>query len=280
MLKKMSSIMKGRWKKGEGRRETEDGMTELLKIENLHVEIDSKEIIHGLNLSIKKGEIHALMGRNGSGKSTFSNTLMGHPAYKISKGKIYFDTKEINHLKPNERAKLGLFLAFQYPLSVPGVTVANFLRQANKALKGDAVSPRDFRKLLYEKMDDLEIDHSFATRYINEGFSGGEKKRMEILQMAMLEPKLAVLDEPDSGLDIDSLKLVAESINKFKKKNPEVSILLITHYQRILDYIKPDKVHVFVDGNIAESGGPELSLELEKKGYDWISAKEVAVERK
>ena len=252
-------------------------MADLLKIENLSVGIDDKEILHGINFAINKGEIHALMGRNGSGKSTLSNTLMGHPAYKISNGTILFNGKEINLLKPNERAKLGLFLAFQYPLSVPGVTVANFLRQANKALKGEAVSPRDFRKMLYEKMDDLEIDHSFATRYINDGFSGGEKKRMEILQMAMLEPKLAILDEPDSGLDIDSLKLVAESINKYKEKNPDVSILLITHYQRILDFIKPDKVHVFVDGNIVESGGPQLAQELEKKGYDWLSEKTTSV---
>ena len=251
-------------------------MTELLKINNLHVEIDGKEILHGLNLQINAGEIHAVMGRNGSGKSTFSNTLMGHPAYKVSSGEIEFNGTVINNLKPNERAKLGLFLGFQYPLSIPGVTVANFLRQANKALKGDSVSPRDFRKLLYEKMDDLEIDHAFATRYINDGFSGGEKKRMEILQMAMLEPKLAILDEPDSGLDIDSLKLVAQSINKYKEKNPSVSILLVTHYQRMLDYIKPDKVHVFVDGNIVESGGPELALELEKKGYDWLTEKEAS----
>ena len=249
-------------------------MSELLKIKKLNVEIDGKEILHGLNLEINAGEVHAIMGRNGSGKSTFSNTLMGHPAYKISNGEIGFNGTVINNLKPNERAKLGLFLGFQYPLSIPGVTVANFLRQANKALRGDSVSPRDFRKLLYEKMDDLEIDHAFATRYINDGFSGGEKKRMEILQMAMLEPKLAILDEPDSGLDIDSLKLVAESINKYKEKNPSVSVLLITHYQRMLDYIKPDKVHVFVDGNIVESGGPELALELEKKGYDWLVEKE------
>ena len=252
-------------------------MTELLKIENLHVEIDGKEILHGVDLKIKIGEVHALMGRNGSGKSTLSNTLMGHPAYKISKGQIIFNGSIINNLKPNERAKLGLFLGFQYPLSIPGVTVANFLRQANKALKGeskDKTSPRDFRKLLYEIMDELEIDHSFATRYINDGFSGGEKKRMEILQMALLEPKLAILDEPDSGLDIDSLKLVAESLNKYKNKKPETGILLITHYQRILDHVKPDKVHVFVDGKIVESGGPELALKLEEKGYDWLVEKE------
>ncbi len=246
-------------------------MAELLNIKDLHVEIEGKKILHGLNLKVNSGEVHAVMGRNGSGKSTFSNTLMGHPAYKITKGQFEFAGTVINNLKTNERAKLGLFLGFQYPLSIPGVTVANFLRQANKAIKGDSVSPKEFRKMLYEKMDDLEIDHAFATRYVNDGFSGGEKKRMEILQMAMLEPKLAILDEPDSGLDIDSLKLVAESINKFKKKNPDVSVLLITHYQRILDYIKPDKVHVFVDGNIVESGGPELALELEKKGYDWLT---------
>lgn len=251
-------------------------MPELLKIKNLQVEIDGKRILHGLNLQINTGEIHAVMGRNGSGKSTFSNTLMGHPAYKISSGEINFNETVINDLKPNERAKLGLFLGFQYPLSIPGVTVANFLRQAHKALKGDAISPRDFRKLLYEKMDNLEIDHAFATRYINDGFSGGEKKRMEILQMAMLEPKLAILDEPDSGLDIDSLKLVAQSINKYKEKNPQLGVLLITHYQRILDYLRPDKVHVFIDGNIVESGGYKLALELEKKGYDWLAEKEAA----
>src|SRR3989338_1592557 len=251
-------------------------MPELLKIKNLQAEIDGKKILHGLDLQINTGEIHAVMGRNGSGKSTFSNTLMGHPAYKISSGEINFNGTVINDLKPNERAKLGLFLGFQYPLSIPGVTVASFLRQAHKALKGDTASPRDFRKLLYEKMDDLEIEHAFATRYINDGFSGGEKKRMEILQMAMLEPKLAVLDEPDSGLDIDSLKLVAQSINKYKEKNPQLGVLLITHYQRILDYLRPDKVHVFIDGNIVESGGPELAVELEKKGYDWLAEKEAA----
>ena len=247
--------------------------TNILKIENLKVEIDGKEILQGLNLEINKSEVHAIMGRNGSGKSTFSNTLMGHPAYKLTSGQITFNGTVINNLKPNERAKLGLFLGFQYPLSIPGVTVANFLRQSVKAVKGDSISPKDFRKLLYEKMDDLEIDHAFATRYVNDGFSGGEKKRMEILQMSILEPKLAILDEPDSGLDIDSLKLVCESINKYKKKNPEVSLLLVTHYQRMLDYIKPDKVHVFVDGNIVESGGHELALELEKKGYDWVVQK-------
>ncbi len=252
-------------------------MSELLTIKDLHVEIDKKEILHGLNLSIKEGEIHVVMGRNGSGKSTFTNTLMGHPAYKILKGQINFKGVDINNLKSNERAKLGMFLGFQYPISIPGVTVVNFIRQAIKVLKGDNISPKDFRKRLYEKMDLLEIDYSFATRYINEGFSGGEKKRMEILQMSMLEPCFVILDEPDSGLDIDSLKLVAESINNFKKQFPKTSILLVTHYQRILDYIKPDKVHVFLDGNIADSGGPELALELEKRGYDWLEKAQVSV---
>lgn len=250
-------------------------MSIILKIENLHVEIDEKEILHGVNLEIGKGQIHAIMGRNGNGKSTFSNAVMGHPAYKISKGTITFNGQIINDLKTNERAKLGIFLGFQYPLSIPGVTVANFLRQAIKAIKGETVSPKDFRRLLYEKMDDLEIDHAFATRYVNEGFSGGEKKRMEILQMALLEPKLAILDEPDSGLDIDSLKLVTSSINKFKEKNPDMSLIIITHYQRILDHVKPEFVHVVSDGKVVESGGPELALELEKRGYDWLVKDEV-----
>lgn len=249
-------------------------MSNYLKVENLKIEIDKKEIIHGLNFEIKEGEVHALMGRNGSGKSSFSNAVMGHPAYKISNGKVIFNETVLNDLKSNERAKIGIFLSFQYPMSIPGVTVANFLRQSVKALKGEEVSPREFRKRLYEAMDALEIDHSFATRYINDGFSGGEKKRMEILQMNLLEPKLIILDEPDSGLDIDSLRIVAESINEYKKKNPSVSILLITHYQRMLDYIKPDFVHVLFEGKIIESGGSELALELEKKGYDWLIEKD------
>lgn len=251
-------------------------MNSLLKIENLHVAIDEKEILHGVNLEIEKGQIHAIMGRNGTGKSTFSNAIMGHPAYKITKGTMTFNGQIINDLKTNERATQGLFLGFQYPLSIPGVTVANFLRQAIKAIKGETVSPKDFRKLLYEKMDDLEIDHAFATRYVNEGFSGGEKKKMEILQMALLEPKLAILDEPDSGLDIDSLKLVTNSINKFKEKNPNMSLIMITHYQRILDHVKPQFVHVISGGKVVESGGPELALELEKKGYDWLTEKETS----
>lgn len=255
-------------------------MSAILKIDNLHVAIDGKEILHGINLEINSGEIHALMGRNGSGKSSFSNAVMGHPAYQISKGKILYNNEEINKLKPHERAKKGIFLSFQYPLSIPGVTVANFLRQATKALKGNEVSPKEFRKLLYEVMDMLEIDHGFATRYINDGFSGGEKKRMEILQLALLCPKLAILDEPDSGLDIDSLKLVADTINKFKINNPQVGILLITHYQRILDYVKPDKVHVLVDGKVVESGGPELALKLEQKGYDWLTERDEMEKRR
>ena len=252
----------------------------LFEIKNLSVEIDGKEILNGLNLCINSGEVHALMGRNGSGKSTFSNAVMGHPAYKVKSGKILLDGTELNNLPTNDRAKLGLFLGFQYPLSIPGVTVANFLRQAIKSLKSEAISPKDFRKILYEKMDILDIEHDFATRYINEGFSGGEKKRMEILQMALFEPRLAILDEPDSGLDIDSLKLVANSINAYKNSHPSVGILLITHYQRLLEYIKPDKVHVFVEGKIVESGGPELALKLEEKGYEWISEKDQVLEKK
>lgn len=245
-------------------------MTALLKIKDLGVEIEGKKIVHGINLEINSGEVHALMGRNGSGKSSFSNTVMGHPAYKIVSGEMIYSGENINTLKTDERAKKGIFLSFQYPLSIPGVTVANFLRQANKALKGSEASPREFRKLLYEAMDELEIDHGFATRYINDGFSGGEKKRMEVLQMALLKPKLAILDEPDSGLDIDSLKLVADAINKFKQSNPKIGILLITHYHRILEYVKPDKVHVIAEGKVVKSGGPELAREVEDKGYDWL----------
>lgn len=247
-------------------------MSAVLKIEDLHLSVDTKEILQGINLEIKKGEVHTLMGRNGTGKSSFSNGVMGHPGYKITKGKILFNGTEINNLRPDERAKLGIFLSFQYPMSIPGVTVASFLKQSIKSLRGDEVSPKDFRQLLYKQMDELDIDHAFAKRYINEGFSGGEKKRMEILQMSLLKPKFVILDEPDSGLDIDSLKLVSESINIYRKNNPEVSILLITHYQRILDYIKPDKVHVLAEGKIIESGGPELALALEAKGYDWLTA--------
>lgn len=241
----------------------------ILKIKDLKLSIQDKEILHGIDLDVNEGEVHALMGRNGSGKSSFSYALMGHPGYKITNGSIVFLDNEINNLKPDERAKLGIFLSFQYPMSVPGVTVANFLKQAIKSIKNKEIPLKDFRKLLYEKMDELDIDHAFATRYLNDGFSGGEKKRMEVLQMALLEPKLIILDEPDSGLDIDSLKLVSEAINLYKQRYPKVTILLITHYQRILDYVKPDKVHVISEGKIVKSGGPELALELEKRGYDW-----------
>jgi Fe-S cluster assembly ATP-binding protein len=243
-------------------------MTADLVIKNLHVEVEGQEILKGLNLEVNKGEIHAIMGPNGSGKSTLANTLMGHPAYEVTEGEIWFKGENIVELSPDGRSRMGMFLAFQYPSAIPGVSVANFLRTAINARyeKPDAagngngqrsgMSMREFRKLLKEKMAMLKMDTSFARRYLNEGFSGGEKKRMEILQMAMLQPEIAVLDETDSGLDIDALRIVSEGVN--------------THYQRILNYIKPEYVHILVDGRIVMSGGPELALELEEKGYDWV----------
>ncbi len=241
----------------------------MLEINNLHVEIDGKEIIKGLNLKIKSGEIHAMMGPNGSGKSTLSNTLMGHPKYKITKGHIIFNGKDITLMKPNERAKIGMFLSFQYPAEIPGVTLANFLFTAYKSLHGN-ISPLEFNKVLKEKMEFLKFGHDFARRHLNDGFSGGEKKRCEILQMTILNPKLAILDETDSGLDIDALKIVANGINA---KDKETSVLLITHYQRILKYVNPDFVHVYIDGKIVKSGGHELADELEITGYEQASAK-------
>jgi len=237
----------------------------LLVVEDLHVSVENKPILKGVSLVVKPGEIHALMGPNGSGKSTLSNILMGHPKFKVTGGKILYQGEDITGLKPNERAKRGLFLAFQYPVAVPGVSVANFLRTAAKAIHGDGVI-KGFRKALKEKMVLLGMEDSFASRYVNDGFSGGEKKRLEILQMAVLNPKLAVLDETDSGLDIDALKVVAEGINRLA--GPQNGILLITHYQRILNYVKPNFVHVMMNGVIIRSGGPELAHELEAKGYE------------
>ena len=241
---------------------------EVLKIQNLHAEVEGKEILKGVNLVIYAGEIHAIMGPNGSGKSTLSNVLMGHPHYKITQGEILFKGESLLSLKPEERAKKGLFLAFQYPTSVPGVNMISFLRTMLKNARGTEISVRDFRKLLEEKMLLLEMDKSFAQRYLNDGFSGGEKKRSEILQMALLNPEMAVLDETDSGLDIDALKTVCEGIKKIF--TPENSLLIITHYQRMLNYIKPDFVHVLADGKMVKSGGSELALELEEKGYDLV----------
>lgn len=258
------------------------------EIRNLHVSIDGKPILKGLNLSMNQGEIHAIMGPNGSGKSTLAYTLMGHPAYEVTEGEVLFNGQNVLEMEPDERSRAGLFLAFQYPVAIPGVTVANFLRTAlNARIKAEAaarnggtvppdvkgISIPEFRKQLREAMRILKVDESFAGRYLNDGFSGGEKKRAEVLQMAMLKPKIAVLDETDSGLDIDALKVVAKGVNAMR--GPNFGALLITHYQRLLNHIAPDAVHVMIDGRIVTSGGPELALKLEEQGYDWV--KELAV---
>lgn len=246
-----------------------------LEIKDLHVQVEGKEIIKGINLTINAGEIHAIMGPNGSGKSTLANTLAGHPKYLVTQGDILYKGESILDWGPDERAQKGIFLAFQYPMAIPGVTVANFLRTVLNAKRrasanggAQVISIPEFRKLLTKQMQLLKLDPSFATRYLNDGFSGGEKKRVEILQMAVLNPELAILDETDSGLDIDALRIVAEGVNTLT--SPRLGVLLITHYQRILNYIKPQFIHVLVDGRIAVSGGPELALQLEEKGYDWI----------
>lgn len=241
----------------------------LLKIEDLCVSVEGKEILKGVNLTIYAGEVHAIMGRNGSGKSTLSYTLMGHPRYHVTRGSIIFKGEEIADLSPDERAKRGLSLGFQYPVAIPGVSVSNFLRASVKAVRGKEIPVKEFRAELKKQMALLEVKDEFLSRYVNDGFSGGEKKRMEILQMAMLKPALAVLDETDSGLDIDALKIVSEGINTLA--TPETAILLITHYQRILNYVKPNFVHVFQSGQIVKSGGSELSEELEARGYDWVT---------
>ena len=255
-------------------------MSELV-IKNLHVSVENNKILSGLNLTVRPGEIHAIMGPNGTGKSTLAYALMGHPSYDVSDGEAIFLGQNILELEPEERSHLGIFLAFQYPVAVPGVTVANFLRTALNA-REKAAHPESkgipipaFRDKLKEKMDMLQMDHVFAGRYLNEGFSGGEKKRAEILQMATLEPKIAILDETDSGLDIDALRIVAEGVNALR--GPEFSAVVITHYQRILNYVKPDFVHIMLNGRIVESGGPELALVLEDQGYDWVREKYAAV---
>ncbi len=240
----------------------------MLKIENLRVEIDGQEILKGLDLEVGKGEIHAIMGPNGSGKSTLANVLMGHPRYEITDGSVIFEGEDVLELEPDERAKMGLFLAFQYPSEVPGVSVANFLRTAVNSVREEELSPMEMYRLLQEKMAIMKMDPKFAERYLNEGFSGGEKKRNEILQMLMLEPRLAIMDETDSGLDIDALQVVARGVNEMR--GPDFSTVLITHYQRILRYIEPDRVHVMLDGRIVTSGGKELAEALEDKGYDWV----------
>ena len=251
-------------------------MSELV-IQNLHASINDKEILKGVNLTVRQGEVHALMGPNGTGKSTLAYALMGHPSYDVTDGVVLFRGEKILELDPDERSRLGMFLAFQYPVAIPGVSVANFLRTALNARRkaedseDKGISIPKFRRLLKEKMDMLQMDHSFAGRYLNEGFSGGEKKRAEILQMATLQPEIAILDETDSGLDIDALRVVSDGVNALKSEN--LGVLVITHYQRILNYIKPEFVHIMLGGRIVESGGPELALHLEEHGYEWIREK-------
>jgi Fe-S cluster assembly ATP-binding protein len=243
-----------------------------LKITDLHVNAEDKEILKGLDLTVPSGEIHALMGPNGSGKSTLANAIMGHPAFEVTSGSIEFDGQDITEMAPEDRAKAGLFMAFQYPVAIPGVTVAKYLRTAVNAHRDAAGEPeiklKDFRKITEEAMELAEIPRAFSSRYLNDGFSGGEKKRMEILQMALLRPRLAVLDETDSGLDIDALRVVADGVNRFA--GPDMGVLIITHYQRILHYVKPDFVNVMFEGRIVKQGGAELVATLEEKGYGWI----------
>jgi Fe-S cluster assembly ATP-binding protein len=248
-----------------------------LEIKNLHVSINGKAILKGVDLTVGQGEVHAIMGPNGTGKSTLAYTLMGHPGYEVTDGEVIYKGQNILDLKPDARSRLGIFLAFQYPVAIPGVTVANFLRTAinsrrraaNSADKGIPIP--EFRKMIKSKMELLKMDPSFAGRYLNDGFSGGEKKRAEILQMAVLKPEIAVLDETDSGLDIDALRIVSEGVNTLR--DGELGVLLITHYQRMLNYISPDFVHVMLDGRIVESGGADLALHLEEQGYDWVREK-------
>jgi Fe-S cluster assembly ATP-binding protein len=239
-----------------------------LEVRDLHATVEGKEILRGIDLTVRQGEIHALMGPNGSGKSTLSNVIMGRPGYTITKGKVVFNGEDITALLPDERAKRGLFLAMQYPTEIPGVSVVNFLRTAYQSIKGTQVSALEFRRHMKSQMDRLGIEDAMVQRYVNQGFSGGEKKRNEVLQLAVLEPSIALLDETDSGLDIDSLKLVAESVNELV--GPDLGVLVITHYQRMLNYITPQHVHVMMKGRIVRSGGPELSHELEDKGYEGI----------
>jgi Fe-S cluster assembly ATP-binding protein len=246
-----------------------------LEIRNLHVTVEGKEILKGVDLAVSQGEVHALMGPNGSGKSTLANTIMGHPNYEITEGSIIFRGKDVTEMEADERARVGLFLAFQYPSAIPGVSVTNFMRTAinaqRKARGEDPISLKDFRKTLEEQMDRLKIDREFTKRYLNEGFSGGEKKRCEILQMAVLKPIVAVMDETDSGLDIDALRTVAGAVSAMR--GPDLGVLIITHYQRILSYVTPDFVHIMLDGRIVEEGGQDLAVEMEQKGYDWVREK-------
>jgi Fe-S cluster assembly ATP-binding protein len=262
----------------------------MFEIENLHVNIEDKEILKGVDLTVNAGEIHALMGPNGSGKSTLAYVVAGHPSYEVTEGSIRFFGEDIFELSPDERARNGIFLAFQYPTVIPGVSMANFLRMAVTNVRGaraeeiaanggsaQKFTPREFRRLMKEKMSLLKMDDAFATRYLNEGFSGGEKKRAEILQMALLEPRLAIMDETDSGLDIDALRVVSDGVNGLMR--PDMGIVLITHYQRLLNFIKPHFVHIMMDGRIVQEGGPELAFELEEKGYEGLKAQLAATSK-
>lgn len=244
-----------------------EGVDEILRIENLHVSVDETPIIKGLSLTIHQGEIHVIMGRNGAGKSTLASVLMGHPAYVITEGSIFYLGRPLEELTVFERARAGMFLSFQYPVVIPGVQVGTFLKKSVQSVRDEPIKGRAFRKELNEAMKTLDMEKSVLSRYVNDGFSGGEKKRLEILQMLMLNPKLALLDETDSGLDIDALRIVAKGINQVA---PQAGCLIITHYQRLLDHVRPTYVHVMIDGQILMTGGPELALELEEKGYDWI----------
>jgi len=245
--------------------------TPILQIKNLHAKVaeEGTEILHGLNLEVPAGEVHAIMGPNGSGKSTLAKVIAGHPEYEVTAGSVIFNGEEVLELEPDERSKAGIFLAFQYPVEIPGVSIANFLRTAKQAHlpEGEEIDLFDFQDELLDRMKLLDMDPTFAERPVNDGFSGGEKKRNEILQMAMLKPSMAVMDETDSGLDIDALQIVAQGVNALSEENPDMGVLLITHYQRLLNYIKPDVVHVMVDGRIVKTGGPETALELEEEGY-------------
>ena len=243
-------------------------MAELLQIKDLEVSVEEKKILKGINLTINKGEIHVVMGTNGAGKSTLANAIMGNPLYTVDKGSIVFDGKDITEDAVNDRAKAGIFMSFQSPISVPGITVENFIRTAKSTITGENVRALAFKKELKEKMDELSFDLSYAQRYVNEGFSGGERKKNEILQMSILNPKLAILDETDSGLDVDAMRIVADGVNKMH--TDETSYIVITHYERLLDMIKPDVVHVLYKGRIVKTAGPELAKEIEQRGYDWI----------
>ena len=245
---------------------------EILRVENLHVSVEDTPILNGMDLTINRGEIHVIMGRNGAGKSTLASVIMGHPAYEITEGEVFFMGRPLDELDVFERARAGIFLSFQYPAVIPGVQVGTFLKKSVQSVRQEAVKARAFRQELNAAMDTLDMQKSVLSRYVNDGFSGGEKKRLEILQMLLLKPNLALLDETDSGLDIDALRIVAKGINQIA---PDAGCLIITHYQRLLDHVKPDFVHVMIDGQLVMSGGPELALKLEEQGYDWLDATEV-----